>query len=360
MRRTLLSRLTVLALLLAALPGCTRPADKGGTVKGPTSGSGKGETKVAFVSNNAFDFWTIAEKGTEKAGKDLGVQVVFRKPAQGSAEEQQNIIEDLLNTGIQGIAVSPNDSANSVDFYRKVYDKVPLIMTDSDLPDPKARRCYLGTHNYRAGLAVGKLVTEAVPDGGKIAIFVGALDVQNAIERRQGVLDYLSDPGTKKTDMGEKTPEGASNVKVGKYTLVVTQTDNRNEATCQERAQDILQRTPDLACLVGLWEYNPPALLRAVESAKLKKPPVIVGFDENYQTLDGIKTGAVYATVVQNPFEFGYQSVKILKAFAAGDDKVLKSYEGIDADNRIFIPHRVVNKANVEEFYTELKKLKGK
>src|SRR5437016_1579239 len=78
------------------------------------------------------------------------------------------------------------------------------------------RRCYIGTHNYRAGMAVGKLVTEACPQGGKIVIFVGKLDVQNAIERRQGVLDYLTDPNPERLktgELGEIAARDATNLK---------------------------------------------------------------------------------------------------------------------------------------------------
>ncbi len=356
--------LALIALFAAA--GC--PSSSKNTPGKGSDGKGDGgKLRVAFVSNNAFDFWTIAEKGTQKASEDLGVTVEFRKPPQGTKEEQQQIIEDLMNTGIKGLAVSPNDAANSVDFFRKVNAKIPLVMQDSDLPDPKARRCYIGTNNYRAGLAVGELVTRAAPKGGKIAIFVGKLDVQNAKERRQGVLDYLKDPKTKQAEMGEMTPADAADLKVGNYTLVTTLTDNANEQTCQQQAQDLLLKTPDLVCIIGLWEYNPPALLRAVHSSREKTKPLVVGFDENYQTLDGIKSGECYATVVQNPYEFGYQSVVILNGLARGKDDVLKHLADsktkapltIDAQNQIFIPHRVITKENVDEFYKELKQLKG-
>jgi ribose transport system substrate-binding protein len=350
-----------LAAVLLAAAGCPRGGDK------TSSGTSK-DLRVAFVTNNAYDFWTIAEKGTQQAAKDLGVTAEFRKPSKGSAEEQQQIIEDLLNTGIKGLAVSPNDAANSVGFFKKITEKIPLVMQDSDLPDPTARRCYIGTDNYRAGLGVGELIAKALPKGGKIAIFVGKLDVQNARERRQGVLDYLADPKTQQKEMGTVTPPDATDVKLGPYVVVSTITDDSDESTCQDRAQEMLLKTPDLACLVGLWEYNPPALLRAVRSSKLAQKPIVVGFDENYQTLEGIKAGECYATVVQNPYEFGYQSVKILTGLAQGKEDVLKHLADsktkapltIDAQNRIFIPHRVINKDNVDAFYTELKQLKGK
>jgi ribose transport system substrate-binding protein len=355
---------------LLATAGCTRTA-------------ADSKLRVAFVSNNAHDFWNIAEKGTQKAEHDLNaelkdaqVAVEFRKPAQGTASEQQEIIEDLLGKGIKGIAVSPNNAANMVPFYRDkvAANKVALVMQDNDLPENELslRQCYIGTQNYRAGLAVGKLVTEACPEGGKIAIFVGKPDAQNAIERRQGVLDYLGDPKPEhliEKEMGEVTQWDTANVKIGKYVLVETRIDEVKAQVCQERAEDLLGRHPDMACLIGLWEYNPPALLRAVKQSALKKAPVVVGFDENFQTLDAIKFGECYATVVQNPYEFGYQSVRVLVGLARGKklDEVLKglkdSHTGAalppDAKKRIFIPHRVINKDNVEAFYDEVRKLKG-
>src|SRR5262249_21163353 len=149
----------------------------------------------------------------------------FKKPAKGSAEEQQEIIEDLLVKGIQGIAISPNDSANMVDFFRrKVANRVPLVMVDNDVPDPKVRRAYVGTNNYRAGRAAGEMLAKAVPDGGKFVIFVGKMDAQNAIERRQGVLDYLAD--IKQEEIKDRTPADARDQKFGKYTLVDTRTDD--------------------------------------------------------------------------------------------------------------------------------------
>jgi ribose transport system substrate-binding protein len=39
----------------------------------PKTGGGDtgGKHKLAFVTNNASDFWTIARKGTEKAAKEV-------------------------------------------------------------------------------------------------------------------------------------------------------------------------------------------------------------------------------------------------------------------------------------------------
>ena len=342
-----------LLIVTALVPACNRST---------------GKTRVAFVSNNPHGFWTYAERGCEKAAKDLDVELYFRRPKKGTSVAQQDIINELLVLGIKGLAISPNDATNLQDFLKnKVASKIPLVTQDNDVPDPSVRRCYIGTHNYRAGRAAGALVEKAKPNGGKIAIFVGQMDAPNAVERRQGLLDFLA--GIQQTEIGAKTPPDAANVAFGKYTLVATRTDDGLESNCLNKAQEILLVHPDIDCLIGLWEYNPPALLRAVKGSKSK--PKIVGFDENFQTLEGIQSGEIIGTVVQNPYEFGYQSIKILAGLARGDDSVLKNRKDIDAQNRIYIPHRIIVKnpgntaigdsptLDVEVFFPEMKKLKG-
>ena len=68
---------------------------------------------------------------------------------------------------------------------------MPLLCHDSDAPESD-RRFYLGTNNYEAGRMLGKLVMERMPEGGKLMVFVGNMDVLNAQQRRQGLIDELS------------------------------------------------------------------------------------------------------------------------------------------------------------------------
>src|SRR5690349_8430746 len=106
------------ALLLAGLPACRREP---------------GRIKVAFISNNSYDFWKIAQRGTEKAAADCDVDVEFKMPSGGgTSEEQRRFIEDLLAKGVKGIAISPNDAANQTEFFKEVSARVPLVTQDSD------------------------------------------------------------------------------------------------------------------------------------------------------------------------------------------------------------------------------------
>jgi ribose transport system substrate-binding protein len=82
----------------------------------------------------------------------------------------------------------------------------------------------------------------------------------------------------------------------------------------------------------------------------------VIGFDEDDETLQGIKDGTVYGTVVQNPFEYGRQSVTILAGLARG--KTLAEL-GVPDDGFVNIPARQIRRDNLDEFWAELKKNMG-
>lgn len=330
------------AALTAGLPACSVHT---------SSSVAAAKPKVAFVSNNPAEFWTIAEAGARQAAAETGVELVFKRPQDGTAATQKQIIEDLLSQGVQAISVSVISPENQVEFIDQVAARIPLLAVDNDAPKSK-RKCYLGTANLAAGRAVGDLVKEVMPGGGKVAVFVGQLDPINARERRQGLLDVLE--GLAESTALRDSPDGKA---YGKYQLVGTYTDNLDKKKAKDNAADVLsknQNEKDL-CLVGLWAYNPPAILSAVEEAKRQNEVRIVGFDEDDNTLRGIKEGTIHGTVVQQPFEFGRESVKMMAALLKNPAAVK-----IPPDGVIAVPHKVIKKDGVDEFAANLKKLLGK
>ena len=108
-------------------------------------------------------------------------------------------------------------------------------------------------------------------------------------------------------------------------------------------------------CMIGLWAYNPPAILAAVKDSKRIGKVKIVGFDEDDNTLEAIKVGEIHGTVVQQPFEFGYQSVKLMVELVTKPEGVK-----IPANGIIDVQHKVIKKDNVDAFHTNLKKLMNK
>ena len=321
-RSTILTGIALSSLLLA---GCNQSST--------TSAGGVKPLHLAFVTNNAANFWTIARAGTVQAAKDLdGVTVDFVIPSQATAADQKSKIDDLLAKGEDGIAMSVIDPANQVEMINDAAKQATIFTADSDAPD-SGRTCYIGTDNKAAGVQAGELLKQALPNGGKIMVFVGKIDAQNAKDRFEGVKQALQ----------------GSNIQI-----LDVKTDNADSVKAKSNVTDTLVTVPDVAGLVGLYSYNGPAIVNALKDAGKIGQIKVVCFDEDPETLAAVKDGSIYATVVQQPFEFGRLAITNMAKYLRGDKSVVP-------DNHIIIvPTLAIDKSKVDDFTTHLNQMLGK
>jgi len=357
-------RWVAIAIVASLVAGC-RPAptsvpsdEKASSGKGDSSGSsvhpvpsevGTGEAggplRLAFVTNQIADFWKIAEVGCRDAEKEFNVQVDVKMPQEATAVEQKRIVEDLVTSGVQGIAISPLAADDQVAFLNEVAAKVPLITHDSDAPNSH-RLLYIGMDNYSAGRLCGQLIKEALPLGGKVVLFVGRLEQDNAKYRRQGIIDELLG---RSGGPGVHNDDAQSPVQGDRYTVLATLTDQGKFEVAKQKAEDAINTYADMNAMVGLFEYNPPACFEAIKQAGKLGTIKLIGFDENPVTLQAIKDGYCAGTVVQNPYEYGYQAVSALAAIVR-DPK-----GGLPAEKFIDIPPRQIRIGNVDQYWDDLK-----
>jgi ribose transport system substrate-binding protein len=204
-----------------------------------------------------------------------------------------------------------------------------LICCDSDAAASK-RVAYIGTDNEAAGEEAGKMIKEVLPNGGKIMLFVGHSDSQNAVERSGGI---------------KKALEG-SNIEI-----IDIRTDDTDAVRAQKNAEDTLVKYPDIACLVGLWNYNGPAILNAVRSAGKTGQVKIVCFDDEADTLAGIASAT-----------FTARSSRIRLSSANNPSRAWKNIcmaTNSQLDGKMFIPTRDIKKDNVADYQAEVKKILG-
>jgi ribose transport system substrate-binding protein len=330
--------LLVLACAVSLSTGCKKveTADGGGS-GGSASASRVHKVaagtplKLAFVTNNASDFWKIAAAGVHKYEQEAGVTVDIKMPPNGTVSEQKQILENLVSQGYNGIAVSviaPPDETAEIDAAAR---KTNVICHDSDAPNSK-RLLYIGTNNYEAGKTLGQEIVKLLPTGGKMAVFVGTFSADNAQQRLKGIEDTLK----------------GHNIEI-----IARKEDNKNSNLARSNVENVINAFPDVALLCGLWSYNGPAISSAVEAAGKKGKIQVACFDEEDGTLDGIQNGIVACTVVQKPFEFGYQSSRMLAELANKGDAALPSNPLVDTGVS------VIKAENVKEFRDNLGKLKS-
>ncbi|WP_137151887.1 sugar-binding protein [Devosia sp. FKR38] len=297
-----------------------------GLLAGPAMAQDK--PQLAFVVNAASDFWKLAEAGVKKAQEELpGYDLQFRYPVQGTAALQNSLMDDLVAAGTDAIMISSADPKNSIDAFNKIAAQVPLFTTDSDAPASN-RIAYLGSSNTAAGVQAGEIAVKALPDGAKCMGFVGFLGADNAVERIAGFRQAVEGKGIE---------------------LVDVRGDDVDFGRARSNVDDVLAANPDINCMVGFYSYNPPKIYEALQAAGKLGQITVIAFDEDPITLGAVREGSFAGTVVQDPYQWGYQGMHLMAKYLEGDKS------GVPADGLIIVPTKVIDKDNVDAFEAELK-----
>lgn len=284
---------------------------------------------LAFIVNAASDFWKLAEAGVRDAQSELpGYDLQFRYPAQGTAALQNALMDDLVAAGTDAIMISSVDPKTSIDAFNRIASQVPLFTTDSDAPDSN-RIAYLGSSNTQAGIQAGEIAKKALPDGGTCMGFVGFLGADNAVERIAGFRQAVAGSGIE---------------------LVDVRGDDVDFARARSNVDDVLAANPEIDCMVGFYSYNPPKIYEALQAAGKLGEITVIAFDEDPITLGAVREGNFAGTVVQDPYQWGYQGMKLMAKYLEGDKSI------VPEDGLMIVPTKVIDKSNVDTFEAELKK----
>ena len=128
---------------------------------------------------------------------------------------------------------------------------------------------------------------------GSYVQFVGRTGSHNAIERMDGFKNIV----------------GAA------YREADRMADDLDRTRAKENVRNAMRNHPDLVTLVGIWSYNAPAIVDVVkEQDKDREKYSVVVFDAEPIAIEQLKEGYIDAMVVQNPYDMGYQAVRLLKA----------------------------------------------
>ncbi|HLK55055.1 MAG TPA: sugar-binding protein [Chthonomonadaceae bacterium] len=265
-------------------------APKAATSK-PSEVAGAPHYKV--ITNGISPFWDSMAQGLYQADKDLQVNGDWQGPNPGTHNEQVKLVKDAVAAKMDGIAVSAIEAdALSPTIDDATTAGVPVICFDSDAPKSK-RLAYIGTDNYQAGKIAGTETVKLFPNGGKLAAFVGNMSAQNARDRYQGFVDA---------------------VKGHNITFVQDEPfqDQKDKGKARKNVEDVITKYKDINGLVGLYSYNGPAIVAAVQAANVRDKVKIICFDGEPDTLSNLSKGLVDVTVVQKPYEFGRLSIMLL------------------------------------------------
>jgi len=307
--------------LAACIAGCNPEAQRQAGSQVASSNSA-GEKRIIILTNGNSPFWDAARAGLQDADRELKLgDVGFRAVLEVNDGTPQGQLDKLRQFASQNdivaVGISATDAENVAiaDEMRKLQEKgVKVVTIDSDVnreTGRDARFAFIGTDNYLGGIELGRCAQGVNPDGGGYVTFVGLTGAQNAIERIGGFA------------------EGAG----GGFEQLDGMGDEFSRTRARENVRNALLNHPDkLTTLVGIWSYNAPAIVDVVKETDSRDKMTIVVFDAEPIAIEQMGDGMIDAMVVQNPYQMGYQGVRLLKALVEGDQHVIDDMFPIYAD----------------------------
>ncbi len=308
-------------MLLGLLAGCgSETPQRAGSAASGNSHSDLGQAapagglkRIIILTNGNAPFWDAAAAGARDAEEELnceadGFQVVVDRNDFKAEGQIDKLRQYSGQTDIAGVAISVTDADNAAipDELRKLQQAgVKVVTIDSDVNRLSARDCrfaYLGTDNVVGGIELGAAAKGLLPDGGKYATFVGLKSAANAQERIAGFAEGAGEKFRSAENLG----------------------DQGDEAVARANVRDALDRNKDMALLVGIWSYNTPAIIDIVKQLNAREKLKLVGFDADPPAIQGMHEGMLDVMVVQNPYQMGFQGVRILKALVTNDEATVK------------------------------------
>jgi ribose transport system substrate-binding protein len=289
---------------LAAAAGC---AGGGG------GNQGGGEKRIIILNNGDSPFWDACRAGMEEAEQDLklpeaGLRAVFESNDATPEGQLNRLRQFATQSDIVAVGVSAIDGNNVAiaDQMRELRKKgIHVITIDSDVDRDKlrdARFAFIGTDNRAGGRELGKCARGLRPMGGEYVCFVGRTGAQNAIERMDGF------------------KEGAGD----KFKELDRMADENDRTRARENVRNAIRNHPGLNTLVGIWSYNAPAIADVVKDLGRRKDFTVVVFDAEPLAIQQMGEGLIDAMVVQNPYQMGYQGVRLMKALVQNDQKTIR------------------------------------
>jgi ribose transport system substrate-binding protein len=290
----------ILALVLLAASAACSGGDK-------AAAPAPGVLTIAVIPKGTTHiFWQSIRAGAERAGKELGVTVIWRGPLrEDDRDSQVSEVEGFVSRGVSGIVLAPLDEAALVQpVAEAVNHKIPVVIFDSGLKGNNYVS-FVATDNLKGGKMGGDRLAESLKGKGKVILLRYAEGHDSTGKREQGFLDAMkANPGIEVVSANQY---GGADVE-GAY----------------KKAESLLStyKKPDGSLGIdGIFTPNESvsfAMLRVLQDNGWAGKVKFVGFDASPNLVKGLRDGGIDGLVVQDPVHMGYMAVKTMVSHLKG------------------------------------------
>jgi ABC-type sugar transport system, periplasmic component len=296
-------------------------------VLGLTGCKEKRDITIAIISKGyQQEFWRTVELGARKAAAESNVKITFVGPdKETDIAGQVNMVHEAVNQKVSAIVLAALDSQLLLPVVEKAHsNNIPVITFDSNI-EGNIPLSFAATDNVVASTTAGKEMAKLMNENGKVAIVSHLAGTQSAIYREKGFKDEIS-----------KHPQ---------MQIINTYYSDGDRKKAEAITKDIIASNPDISAIYATCEGAAVGVADAIKEEGKTGKISIVGFDSSEDEIKYINDGVINGTVIQNPYQMGYISVK----------KALSAIKGENVEKRIDTGVTYVNKSNINT--TDVNKL---
>ena len=228
-------------------------------------------------------YWMDMASGMEQAAADYGIDMTLLYPAgEQEDEEQNNLISDMLDSGVDLLMAAPCDSYDTEWFIEKA-EKQGTVVLSVDTRAMDAELPYIGSDNLMFGRMAAEYFNEQLEPGDSILLLYGPENQSSIIERDQALREHL-DPeiriqGVRYTELSEENG----------YEAVQKLDEPVDGIYCQNV---VLGRGAVEALTERGWESK------------------VISVDTKADAVQILRDGAMDAMIAQDGYEIGYQAIE--------------------------------------------------
>ncbi|CAN5325614.1 ribose ABC transporter substrate-binding protein RbsB [soil metagenome] len=306
--------LMLLGILSIAFLSCQRGNDQAG-----------GVPRIALVMKTANNpFFIEMQKGAEEAAQKLGVNLIVQAAEREvDVEKQMQIVENLIQTKVAALCVTPSGSREIVPAIDKANRAgIPVLIIDTRVDAEALSEAqgkiasFIGSDNYEGGKFAGEYIAKRLGGKGKVAVLEGIPGHETGDSRLRGFRDALkATPGIE---------------------IVASQTANWERDQGFNVFQNILQSHPDVQAVFACSDLMALGAVEAIAAAKKTGQITVVGFDAADEAREAVRRGAMDATVAQSPSTMGALAV----------ENAYRLINGEQIKEEIVVPIKLITKEN--------------
>ena len=258
------------------------------------------------------EHWLSVRSGMTEAAQQKNMRlIVITAENETAFDEQNKIIDDLLNNGIDALIVSPTNINHTQEFIDAAQIKnIPVFSIDEEISEIP----YIGSNNYAIGEMAAAFMAKNLPDGAEVSVISGSANQNAHIQRTAGFVDYI---------------EKNSALKIGATMAAETQ-----YRQAMRQAEKLLRERPNTR---GIFISSAIMTLGVIEVAENL---IIVGVDTQNDAINAIKNGKIDALISQDGHESGKLAIEIVAAHL--NNQPVEKYN--------FISNELITAENAEEF----------